>query len=134
MIKLHTKDGNTVSVDLADERQAREWLPRLARDDFQATIRGVTLVSAHEPRECAECGARGRPQPFQLSIVRPQEFTPQHVHMEHVPAEGRVKGGERVTIFAGDTRLTVMAHAAQPAARIDLARIGKQKFNPYQRR
>lgn len=105
MFKLHTKDGVTATVDLADEAQAREWLPRLARSE--ASITGVTLVTAHG---------------YSASIVKPIGFDQWEHRLESVQPSGRNRGGERVVVLAGDIQLTVMAHADSPAVRIAVSR------------
>lgn len=116
MFKLHTSDGRTVAVDMSDSEQAREWLPKLARDEAHLT--GVTMMAEHG---------------YQVNVVRPHGFDHDETRIEHVPSEGRNRGGERVIVFAGDVRLTVMSHAEHPAIRISLARIGKMRFNPNRR-
>ena len=84
---------------------------------FQETITAVTLAR----------------DGVQYSLARPPEMEPLFFHAEDVPAGGRVKGGERVTLFAGDIRVAMMAHAGQRAARVSLDRVGKQRFNPLLR-
>lgn len=135
MVKIHTADGHTHPLDLANPEQAQTWLQRLSRTDFQSTIHGVSLVERHLVRaECEACGATTqRSVGVQYSVTRPEELDSPFFHMEHVPSLGRIKGGERVTVFAGDIRLVVMAHQSQPAARISITRVGRQKFNPMKR-
>lgn len=135
MLKIHTSDGQTIQVDLADESQAREWLPRLGRADFQATIKGVSLVERHHVRgKCAECGApSGRDMGVQYSVSRPDDFRSVFFQVEAVDAIGKVKGGERVIVFADDVRLSLMAHASQPATRVTITHMGKRRFNPQKR-
>lgn len=131
MLKLHTADGQTHPIDLHDAQQAQVWLARLAREDFQASIHGVTLVERHCVRaKCQACGeTSGREIGVQYSVSRPDGVRRVFMHVETVEAEGRVKGGERVTVFADDMRLTLMAHTSQPASRVTIARVGKQTFN-----
>lgn len=134
MLKIHTADGQTHPVDLADPEQAREWLTRLAQEDFQATINGVSLVERHVLPKCQACGASsGRDIGVQYSVSRPDGVRRVFVHAEHVEANGRIKGGERLTVFAGDVRLTLMAHASQPASRVTIEKIGRQTFNALKR-
>jgi len=135
VLKIHTSDGQTHPVDLNDAEQARMWLAKLARDDFQATIHGVSLVERHTVRgKCQACGEpSGRDIGVQYSVSRPDGVRRVFVHVEAVEAQGRVKGGERVTLIADDVRLTLMAHASQPAARVSLAKGGKQIFNALKR-
>lgn len=99
---------------MADEDQAREWLPKLARREAQLSLTGVTVVSQHG---------------YQVNVVKPVGFDTTTAQIEHVPPNGH-KGGERVIVFAGDVRLTVMSHADNPAVRISIARIGKMRYNP----
>lgn len=135
MLKIHTSDGQTHRVDLSDPEQARSWLKRLAREGFQASIKGVSLVERHPVRgQCQECGAEaGRSVGVQYSVTRPDDFKSVFFQVEAVPPHGRVKGGERVVVFVDDVRLTLMAHHSQPAARIQVSKVGKQRFNPYKR-
>lgn len=135
MLKIHTADGLTHPIDLNDSEQAQVWLPRLAREDFQATIHGVSLVERHCVRgECRMCGEpSGRDIGVQYSVSRPDGARRVFVHAEAVVAQGRIKGGERVTLIADDVRLTLMAHASQPAARVTIEKVGKQIFNAMKR-
>jgi hypothetical protein len=50
-----------------------------------------------------------------------------------VEPSGRVKGGEKVLLYADDVRLSVMAHAEQPAVRVSLSKVGKRRFDPNTR-
>lgn len=136
MLKIHTSDGQTHRLDLTDEAQAREWLPLLARQDFQATLKGITLVERHPCRgKCPQCGTTmsGRDMGVQYSVSRPDDFRSVFFQVEAVEPNGRVKGGERVTVFADDVRLVLMAHASQPATRVTVTRMGKRRFNPQHR-
>lgn len=135
VLKIHTSDGQTHRVDLADPEQAKHWVGRLSKDDFQASIKGVSLVERHAVSgKCQSCGKDpGRSVGVQYSVTRPDDFDRVFFHVEEVPAHGRVKGGERATVFIDDVRLVLMAHHSQPAARIQVSKVGKQKFNPYKR-
>jgi hypothetical protein len=131
MLKIHTSDGQTIRIDLADEAQAREWLDRLKRDDFQATISGISMVETHETRtKCAECGAKASGDiGVQYSVSRPQQFNRVRYQVEHTKADGKAKGSERVIVFADDVRMTMTAHQSQPSSRIAMAKIGRQRFS-----
>ena len=135
MLKIHTSDGQTHRVDLSDPEQARAWLTRLAREDFQASIKGVSLVERHPVRgQCSACGEDSvRNMGVQYSVSRPDDFKRIFFQVEAVEPQGRIKGGERVVAFIDDVRLTLMAHLSQPAARIQVSKVGKQRFNPYKR-
>lgn len=134
MFKIHTADGQTVRVDLSDSEQAREWLPKLARDDFQATVTGVSLVERHEAKtRCSSCGGKGRAVVgVQYSVTRPHDFGRIYFQLEDVPPEGRIRGGERAVLFVDNVRLTMMAHRSQPSVRVGLTKTGKQIYNPNQ--
>jgi hypothetical protein len=69
----------------------------------------------------------------QFSIARPQDFGIVSLAAEHVESSGRVKGGEKVLLYADDVRLSVMAHAEQPAVRVVLSKVGKRRFDPNTR-
>lgn len=116
MLKIHTRDGATTKVDLEDEAQAREWTHRLSDPRFQASITGLTVSHAG----------------VQYSIPRPTGFEPVSFLAEHLEPNGdrRIKGGQRITLLAGDVRASVMVHREQRAARVSLLRIGKQRYNP----
>lgn len=135
MIKVHTKSGQTLRLDLRDESQAREWVERLARSDFQRDVSGVTIVSHHDAAaRCSECGARGAGSlGVQYSLARPDSFDQVSFHVEGVEQSGRVRGGERLIVFADDIRVTAMAHAAQPAVRVSVSKMGRRRYNPYAR-
>lgn len=135
MLKIHTADGQTHPVDLKDSDQARFWLARLAREDFQSTIHGASLVEHHRVRDkCQKCGEpSGREIGVQYSVTRPDGARRVFVHAEDVVPDGPIKGGERLTILIDDVRLTLMAHHSQPAARVTFERVGRQTFNALRR-
>ncbi len=116
MLKIHTRDGATTKVDLEDEGQAKEWMQRLSDPRFQASITGLTLSHAG----------------VQYSIPRPTGFDPVSFLAELIEPNGdrRIKGGERITLLAGDVRASLMIHKEQRAARLSLFRMGKQRFSP----
>ncbi len=135
MLRIHTADGRTTAVDLSDEQQARDWLARLSRADVARSITGLTLTNAHQAAgKCPSCGARAsQPLGVQFSITRPQDFGAVSFAAGRVEPEGRIRGGERVMLFADDVRLSVMAHAEQPAVRVVLSKVGRLRFNPNTR-
>lgn len=119
MLRVHTKDGLTHRVDLRDAREAEQWLRELKNPSYQTEITGFTV--AH----------RG----VLYSLPRPQGFDRISFVVERIEPnpERKLKGGERVTCFAGDVRISLMVHEAQKAVRVTLARLGKQRFNPFLR-
>lgn len=136
MLKVHTSDGRTHPVDLFDEEQAREMIARLSREDFQATVNGVSLVERHPCRgACRNCGAPGPKSDIgvQYSVTRPEGHRRVSFAVEPVHPSGKIKGAERVIMFADDVRLVLTAHHSQPAARVSLAHVGSRKFNPNRR-
>jgi hypothetical protein len=98
-------------------------------------VSGLTLVESHRVRgDCSACGAkRHATVGCQFSLSRPQAFRDVAFTVEAIEANGRINGGERVVAYCDDVRLTIMAHAAQPAVRIVLSKIGRRKFDPLAR-
>lgn len=133
MLKIHTNDGQTIRVDLSDPEQAREWLPRLERDGFQATISGVSVVETHAvSAKCPACGGKATGQVgVQYSLSRPQAFSSVRYDMEAISGDGdKLKGADRVTMFADGVKVQLMAHHSQPSARMLLVKSGKRRFAP----
>jgi hypothetical protein len=150
MLKIHTQDGKTHRVDLADEEQAKEILGLMRSRLFQATITGVSVVSDASSRircpscsrpgtlTCGHCGEAVAPDAktstgVQYSLSRPDGYTGPVIYLvEDVPntPEARVRGGERVTAFVGDARISMMVHRGQPSVRVTLVRTGHQRYNP----
>lgn len=150
MLKIHTSDGLTSRVDLADEAQAKEWLQRLRDPAFQQSITGATIVQKTAGRyKCPKCGKPGRFEcsdcgrleqeyngsAVQYSLARPEGFVQIFYWPEAIlpNEESKVKGGEKVTCFVDDIRITVMVHRSQPSVRISLLKTGKQRYNPFTR-
>lgn len=111
MLKVHLKTGETVEVDLESESQAKVWTARFNDPEFQKQITGLTVVN------------RG----VQYSLPRPFGFRESALSAEPVTLG---KGGQRVFCFADDTRLALTVHNGQRAARIQLTKPGRRKFNP----
>ena len=70
---------------------------------------------------------------MQFSISRPQDFRAVSFDAEHVEPSGRVRGGDKLVLYADDVRVSIMAHADQPAVRVVLAKVGRRRYNPNQR-
>jgi hypothetical protein len=132
MLKIHTSDGQTHPICLADEKQAADWVERLRSSRFQASITGASLVIEHETKHrCSECGAKSMGQlGVQYSISRPPDFPDVTYEFEDIPSGDGSKGGERVVLYFGDSRLSLTGHKSQPSARIVIAKVGRRKFRP----
>lgn len=146
MFKLHTKDGLTKRLDLSDEQNEKDLSDLISDSDFQKKITGVSIVqncSGHfkcpvckktTELTCSVCGQPSQTiscnTGIQYSLSKPVGFENAFYNIERIEANGKVKGGERVTVFVGDLRITLMVHASQLAAKISLAKVGKQRYNP----
>lgn len=150
MLKIHTKDGHTHRVDLKDENQAKHWLPLLKRHDFQDAITGVSVVQ--ECRSRIRCPSCGKPNHLfctscdkeipaasyastgvQYSLSKPDGYGKISYAIEDIEnnPESKVRGGERVVVFAGDSRVSMMVHSGQPSVRITLLKVGRQSYNAF---
>ncbi len=150
MLKIHTSDGKTHRIDLANGDQAKEWLERLKLRGFQETITGMSVVQDCRGRiRCPNCKRAGRlvcqscerPVPsdaviktgVQYSLSRPDgyrgmvTYAPERIESSE---DFRVRGGEKVTCFFGDSRATMMVHTGQPSVRFTLLKTGRQRYNP----
>lgn len=123
MFKIHTSDGRTIGVDPSDPEQAREWVERLERPSFQASITGVTLIERHDVSgRCPECDQRVSLRTgVQYSMSRPQGFRHVNFGVESIEPDGKVKGSDRLVLLANELRLVLTAHHSQPSARVTLA-------------
>lgn len=116
MLEIHTSDGRTQKIDLADRGQAMDWAKRMADPRYQGTITAVTV---------SHLGVR-------YSIPRPTGLAPVAFSAEYLdpdPAR-KLKGGQRLICHAGDVRAVAMVHQQQRAVRISLTKWGKQRYNP----
>lgn len=121
MLKVNLNDGSTLSYDLNNPADAAEWAANARNHSFQAQITGLTIAL----------------NGVSYSLPRPKDFGEEiFLFGEAIEAdpERRVKGGEAVYCHAGDTQVVLMVHAAQRAARVDVTRPGKQRYNPLQGR
>jgi len=116
VLEIHTRDGRTEKIDLADRAQAAAITRRFADPRYQATITGLTIT---------HLGVR-------YSMPRPTGFEPVAYMAEEVEPDPsrKLKGGRRVVCHAGEVRAIAMIHEAQRAVRITLMRFGKQRFAP----
>ena len=146
MFKVHTKDGLTQRFDLSDEGDIKDLSDLVSDPQFQKTITGVSVVQnclGHFKcpvcKKATElvCSVCGQPSQsitcntgIQYSLSKPIGFDKAFYNVEKIEPNGKIKGGERVTVFVGDLRVTLMVHASQLAAKISLARMGKQRYNP----
>lgn len=150
VLKIHTNDGKTHRVDLADEQQAKVWLQKLKRRDTQEAITGISVVQECRGRiRCPSCKRAGflhcqscdtvlssdatTKTGIQYSLSKPDGYGDVFYAVNHIDsAEGsKVRGGDRIACFAGDSRITMMVHKGQPSVRVTLLRTGKQRYNPF---
>jgi len=116
LLKVHTIDGLTTRIDLDDPEQAKEWLTRLRQKAFQDCITALTIFD----------------KGVQYSLTRPKGFNRVFFFAEVVQAdpELKIKGGERITAQMDDTKIAIMVHQSQRAARVSAMKTGKSRFNP----
>jgi len=151
VFRINTANGDTFKLDVNDEEQAKRLLTLLKSHKFQQDISGITVLRRYTRRHrcpnpeckrpaklvCPKCGEIDDGGVFsymgvQYTLARPDTFDKVSFSAEGLERDDAVnmKGGERLVCFAGDVQLTIMAHAQQPAARVTLRRIGKQRYNP----
>lgn len=148
MYRIQTNDGLSTRLDLQDEAQAREWLTRIKEPDFQEKISTIGVLQACSGKwrcpgcnrskrlVCAQCQYGERKaichKTIQFVLARPVGFDRMFYHIEHLAEDSDegMHGGERITCFVDDVRLTVTVHASQPSTRISLLKTGKQRYNP----
>ncbi len=146
MLKVHTKDGLTTRVDLRDGAQAKQILTDLHKAEFQRRITGISVVQNAVGRArcsccsaaellCGSCGRNVDPQTatgVQYSISRPADMPHVQFAVEHFTTnvDEKVRGGERVTMYAGETALSMMVHSGQPSVRIQLSNPGRRLHPP----
>src|SRR4029079_9312790 len=118
MISLHLRDGQTIPIDLADG--VNPQLERLGHPDFQAQLTAVT-VHLKYPHRSGETGV-------QISLVRPKGFDDEpFFQVERVKEQGRIRVGERIDLWLGDLRVSLMMHGSQPAARLSVTKKTRER-------
>lgn len=121
MLKVNLTDGRTLRFDLTNPAEAVAWADLARNHAFQAQITGLTVA----------CNG------VSYSLPRPKDFGEGiFLFAEAVEEdpEQRIKGGERLFCHAGDVQVAMLVHAAQRAARVDVTRLGRQRYNPLQHR
>ena len=148
MFKIHTSNGDTHRVDFDDEEQSATWSERLKHSDFQKIITGVSIVQECVARMrcpsckrghliCKECGHEltncHTKTGVQYSLSKPDGFGPAFYLVECVTPDedAKIRGGERISCFVGDSRLSMMVHRGQPSVRVTLLKTGRQRYNPF---
>jgi hypothetical protein len=152
VLKVHTADGATFVLDMHDDEQAKHILRQLANSKYQDSITGITVSRKCAGRiKCPACGRSARilcnhcgldtqkngqcvcGVGSQYSLPRPEGFSKVNYHIEqysHTTGDG-MKEGEKVICFADDVRATLVVHHSQPAIRVSILKIGKQRYNPF---
>jgi len=119
LLKIHLSNGKTLSFNLCEQANAKELMELFKAKDFQESIRGMTVLH----------------KGVSYSLVRPTGFSDVFFLAEDVAAdpESKIKGGERITCFVDNLRLGLMVHQAQRSVRVSVAKVGRQRYNPYLR-
>ena len=119
MIKVHTKNGSTLSYDLMDDDQRKKWEFDSRDIRFQANITGIGIVF--------------NSQWFALPL--PKKF--RQCHFEAALVESKKKNapkytGERIRCYADDVLISVQVYWGHKPkmSRVDIIRVGKRRFNP----
>lgn len=119
MIHVNLGDGTVVTFDLASERGRSEWREASARDDFQRSIRGVSL-SYGKYRSDLPLPRRFREVAFEADFVENSNGTPIAEYIS-VIADGIV------------LTLTLFLDGRAGRFRVDLDRRGKPRYRPAYR-
>ena len=114
MLRVHLSDGRTLCFDLASEEAAAKWLHALRSTKLREQITALTVNLAG----------------VSYTLKRPQHFRDVFMMAERVEPAGKVKGGVRLVCQADNVRGSIMLHSAQRGCRIELAKTGRQQFNP----
>lgn len=116
MLRVHLTDGRTLCFDIGDAQQAAEWVKRARDYSFQAAVTGLTVQH----------------NGVQYSLPRPVGFREVWFFAESLPSDEsqKFKGGERLVCQADGTRVLVMAHSEQKAARVSLSKTGRMVYIP----
>ena len=119
MLKVNLSDGSTLRYDLNDPADVQAWTEKAKNHSFQSKITGLTVAL----------------NGVSYSLPRPKDFGEEvFLYGEKVEPDidNRIKGGEAVVCHAGDIQVVLMVHSSQRAARVDVTRPGKMRYNPYQ--
>jgi hypothetical protein len=133
MFKIHTNDGITTPIDLSTSEQREYWKRMFSNSEYQAKITGITIVKRCGGKsKCEACGDKGKTcnTGVQYSLSRPSKLQKVVYELEIVESDGNIKGGEKIICQAGEIRIIMMSHANQPACRVTVDKIGKQRYNP----
>ena len=116
MLKVHLNTGKTLKFILTDPNQLRDWFTLVKSFSFQQTITGLTIIN----------------QGVSYSLPRPKDFNDISFFAESLFNNNRksIKGGERLICHAGNIEIILTAYNSQKSVRVDIAKPGKQTYNP----
>jgi hypothetical protein len=119
LIKVHLKNGRTLSYDLQDSEQASKWVSDSREINFQSQITGIGIVF--------------NSQWFALPL--PKKFRQFHFEASLIESKkntGPRFKGEKVQCFADDVLASIVVYWGQKPkmSKFDVVRIGRRRFNP----
>ena len=119
MIKVHLRDGKTLSFDLTVDDERKRWEEMSSHREFTEMVTGMGVL--HDKHW------HTLPSP---KMFHRYEYGAELVRTVKNGVETNV--GERVTLQADDVRVTLMVYFGHrpKMARVDMKRIGKQRFSP----
>lgn len=147
MLKVHTKNGQTETVDLNSEEQVMDFIKKLKNREYQKSITGMSILHScggkikcpecnHSNFVCINCNMSLKnlkcKTNWQNSLTRPTGFKNIRFVAEKVEPNIFHKnyGGQKIICFVDGCRISLMDHNKQPASRITLVKTGKQRYNP----
>lgn len=122
MIKVHCRDGKTLSFDLTVDEQRERWTGLTSDREF---LKGITGIGVLHNKNWH-------------TLPSPKKFHNIQYNAELVRAMKNgveVDVGERVVCQADDIQITLMVYFGHrpKMARVDVKRIGKQRFAPKEK-
>ena len=118
MIKVNMADGKTLSFDLKDEKELKDWKQRCNDPKFQKSIRGVGIV--HNTQWHAI------PVPKKFKSVR---YDADLIVNTKAKDESKRLVGEKIMCYVDDICFSLLVYYGNrpKMARIDVKKIGKQR-------
>jgi hypothetical protein len=116
VLKVNLNNGHTLQYDLSNPHDAAEWIEKAKNQHFQEKITAISILLGGVS--------------YSLPTPKDPKYEAFLFGEYHPPsADGKIRAAESISCHINDTKIRLLVHTGQRAARVDITRPGKMQYN-----